>query len=128
MRQLWPQIAGILRARLEKASASARRGSRVDDPAAYCAEGNATDRFDFVRANPPFNVNAGDTAMRVSASRQPEGSPHHLATRQNHERLKDMSGTDHHHVAAQPARRIYSHCLNEDVQAKLLKRFNLDWS
>ena len=31
---------------------------------------DATGRFDFVLANPPFNVNAVDTAMRVSACRQ----------------------------------------------------------
>ena len=69
------------RAKLEQASASARRGSRVDEPAAYHAEGilylptearfgylqsyydaphDATGRFDFVLANPPFNVNAVD--------------------------------------------------------------------
>ena len=53
---------------------------------------DATGRFDFVLANPPFNVNAVDTAMRVSARRHSEGTPQDLPARQDHERLKDMVG------------------------------------
>ena len=53
---------------------------------------DATGRFDFVLANPPFNVNAVDTAMRVSARRHSEGTPQDLPERQDHERLKDMVG------------------------------------
>jgi type I restriction enzyme M protein len=53
---------------------------------------DATDRFNFVLANPPFNVNAVDTAMRVSARRYPEGTPQDLPERQDRERLKDMVG------------------------------------
>ena len=53
---------------------------------------DATGRFDFVLANPPFNVNTVDTVMRVSARRQPAGPPHDLPERQDHERLKDMVG------------------------------------
>ena len=34
-----------------------------------------TGRCDFVLANPPFNTNAVDTAMRMSARRNPEGKP-----------------------------------------------------
>ena len=36
----------------------------------YDGPHDATGRFDFVLANPPFNVNAVDTAMRVSAGRR----------------------------------------------------------
>jgi len=43
--------------------------SYYDDPH------DATGRFIFVLANPPFNVNAVDTAMRVSARRHYEGKP-----------------------------------------------------
>lgn len=60
--------------------------SYYDDPH------DATGRFDFVLANPPFNVNAVDTAMRVSARRHTEGTPQDLPARQDHERLKDMVG------------------------------------
>ncbi len=55
-------------------------------------EYSAPGRFDFVLANPPFNVNAVDTAMRVSARRHPEGTPQDLPERQDHERLNDMVG------------------------------------
>ena len=58
--------------------------SYYDDPR------DPTDRFDFVLPNPPFIANAVDTAMRVSARRQPEGSPQDLPARQDHERLKDI--------------------------------------
>jgi type I restriction enzyme M protein len=58
--------------------------SYYDDPH------DATGRFDFVLANPPFNVNAVDTAKRVSARRHHEGTPQDLPERQDHERLKDM--------------------------------------
>ncbi len=40
----------------------------------------------------PLNVNAADTAMRVSASCHPEGTPQDLPERQDHERLKDQVG------------------------------------
>ncbi len=138
------------RAKLDKASSSSWRGSRVDEPAAYHAEGtlylaaetrfvsehkknpaaeisihgvektdatgrlcrlnrvvhglegeinsyyddphNATGRFDFVLANPPFNVNAVDTARRVSAQSNFEGTPQDLPKWQDHERLNDMVG------------------------------------
>ena len=53
---------------------------------------DATGRFDFVLANPPFNVNAVDTAMRASARRHPQGTPQDLPERQDHERLKDSVG------------------------------------
>jgi hypothetical protein len=62
--------------------------SYYDDPH------DATGRFDFVLANPPFNVNAVDTAMRVSARPHSEGTPQDLPERQDHERLKDMVGSN----------------------------------
>ena len=54
------------RAKLEKSASSLRRGSRLDEPAVYHAEGilyhddphDTTGRF--VLANPPFNVKAVD--------------------------------------------------------------------
>ena len=60
--------------------------SYYDDPH------NATGRFDFVLANPPFNVNAVDTARRVSAQSNFEGTPQDLPKWQDHERLNDMVG------------------------------------
>ena len=48
---------------------------------------DATSRFDFVLASLPFNVNAVDAAMRVSARRYPEGQPQDLPERQDRERL-----------------------------------------
>ena len=62
--------------------------SYYDDPH------DATGRFNFVLANPPFNVNAVDTAMSVSARRHPESTPQDLPERQDHERLEDMVGPD----------------------------------
>ena len=53
---------------------------------------NATSGFDFVLANPPFNVNAVDTAMRMSARPHAASAPQDLPARQDHERLKDMPG------------------------------------
>ncbi len=38
----------------------------------FDAPHDASGRFDFVLANPPFNLNAVDTAMRVSARRHPD--------------------------------------------------------
>ncbi len=55
--------------------------SHYDDPH------DATGRFDFVLANPPFNVNAVETAMRVSARRHSEATPQDLPERQDHERF-----------------------------------------
>src|ERR1035441_9333199 len=66
------------------------RNSYYDDPR------DDTGRFDLVPANPPFNVNAVDTAMRASARRHPEGTRQDLPERQDHERLKDMVGPGLH--------------------------------
>ncbi len=55
---------------------------------------DATGRFDFVRANPPFKVNAVDTAMRSSARRHHEGTPQNLPAKQDHVRLNAMVGPD----------------------------------
>ena len=66
------------RAKLEKASASARRGSRVDEPAAYHAEGilylPAEARFDFL-LNRPEAENVGakvNAAMRDIEKHNPQ--------------------------------------------------------
>jgi 16S rRNA G966 N2-methylase RsmD len=53
---------------------------------------DTADRFNFVLANPPFNINAVDTAMRVSTRCHSEGTPQDLPERQDHEWLKDMVG------------------------------------
>ena len=55
---------------------------------------DATGCFDSALANPPFNVNAVETAMCVSARRYHEGTPQDLPERQDHERLKDMVGAN----------------------------------
>jgi hypothetical protein len=59
----------------------------------------ATGRFDFVLANPRFNLKAVDTAMRVSARSHSEGTPQDLLARQDHERLKNMVGYGPHRNA-----------------------------
>ncbi len=62
---------------------AAQVNNHFDDPH------KATGQFDFVLANPPFNVNALDTGIRATARRHPEGTPQDLPDVQNHERLKD---------------------------------------
>jgi type I restriction enzyme M protein len=64
-----------------------RHGGNVKS--CYDEPHDATGCSAFVLANPPFNVNAVDTAMRVSADRHSEGKPQDLPERQDHERLKD---------------------------------------
>ena len=66
----------------EKATASTPLEKRV---------WNAADQF---RADPSFNVNSMDTAMRVNARRHPETAPQDLPERQDNERLKDMVGSN----------------------------------
>jgi type I restriction enzyme M protein len=68
--------------------------SEKDTDSYYDDPHDATGRFDFVLANPPFNVNAVDTAMRLSARRHPEGTPQDLPEMQDHEQLKHMVGFD----------------------------------
>jgi type I restriction enzyme M protein len=63
---------------------------------------DATGRFDFVLANPPFNLNAVDTAMRASARRHSEGTPQDLPARQDHERLKDQVGSNRRFAFGMP--------------------------
>jgi len=59
-----------------------RHGGQVD-----CRYHDPHDaRFDFVPANPPFNVIAMNTAMRVSARRHPESSPQDLPERQDNDK------------------------------------------
>ena len=59
--------------------------SHYDDPH------DATERVDFVLANPRFNVNPMDTEMRVSVRRHPAGTLQVLPERRDHERLKTPS-------------------------------------
>lgn len=59
-----------------------------------------------------FNVNAADTAMRVSAHRDPEGKPKDLPERQDHERLKDIVGPGRRFPFGLPRSDNANHLLN----------------